>query len=168
VEHIRDDRGDKTKCSQPSKSTDQRRHHSPNLAIVSGGARREGSSKTRATLIRKLRKRRPVSKKRPATHPTAGIAAAMTLTPAHFPDEQRSARRAVALAYRRAYRAGATEGGCHDAALREYRRVCSDAPADQLAASREVNRMAAAAINADTRWFWHGAVCLIAGPGCRC
>src|SRR5258707_7259341 len=36
-----------------------------NLAIVSGGARREGSSKTRATLIRKLGKRRPVSKKSP-------------------------------------------------------------------------------------------------------
>jgi hypothetical protein len=103
VEHVRDDRSDKTKCSQPSKSTDQRRHHSPNLAIVSRGARREGSSKTRATLIRKLGKRRPVSKKSPATHPTAGIAAAMTLTPGHFPDEQRGMLRAVALAYRRAY-----------------------------------------------------------------
>ena len=103
MEHVRDDRSDKTKCSQPSKSTDQRRHHSPNLAIVSGGARREGSSKTRATLIRKLGKRRPVSKKSPATHPTAGIAAAMTLTPGHFPDEQRGMLRAVALAYRRAY-----------------------------------------------------------------
>jgi len=44
-----------------------------------------------------------VSKKRPATHPTAGIAAAMTLTPGHFPDEQRGMLRAVALAYRRAY-----------------------------------------------------------------
>jgi hypothetical protein len=47
-------------------------------------------------------------------------------------------------------------GGCHDAALREYRRVCPDAPADQFAASRDVNRMVAAAINADTKWFWHG------------
>src|SRR5258707_15191106 len=83
-----------------------------NLAIGSGGARREGSSKTRATLIRKLGKRRPVSKKSPATHPTAGITAATTLTPAHFPDEQRSMLRAVALAYRRACRARApSEGG---------------------------------------------------------
>ena len=95
--------------------------------------------------------------KRARTHPTAGIAAAMTLTPAHFPDEQRSVLRAVALAYRRACRAGASsEGECHDAALWEYRRICSDAPADQLAASGQVHRMVAAAINADTRWFWHG------------
>src|SRR6202035_1577251 len=36
----------------------------------------------------------------------------------------------------------------HDTALREYRRVCPDPPADQLAASRDVNRMVAAAINA--------------------
>jgi hypothetical protein len=47
----------------------------------------------------------------------------MTLTPAHLTDEQRAALRPVALAYRRAYRAGASEGGCHDAALREYRRI---------------------------------------------
>jgi hypothetical protein len=80
----------------------------------------------------------------------------MTLTPGHFPNEQRTALRVVALAYRRAYRAGASEGECHDAALREYRRVCHDAPADPLAASRDVNRMVAAAINAGTRWFWHG------------
>ena len=80
----------------------------------------------------------------------------MTLTPAHLTDEQRNVLRPVALAYRRAYRAGASEGGCHDAALREYRRIFPDAPPDQLAASREVNRMVAAAINADTKWFWHG------------
>jgi hypothetical protein len=80
----------------------------------------------------------------------------MTLTPGHFPDEQRTVLRAVALAYRRAYRAGASEGGCHDAALRECRRVWPHAPTDQLAASREVNRMVAAAINADAKWFWHG------------
>jgi hypothetical protein len=80
----------------------------------------------------------------------------MTLTPSHFSTEQRSVLRAVALAYRRAYRGGATQGECHDAALREYRRVCPDAPADQLAASRDINRMIAAAINADTQWFWHG------------
>jgi hypothetical protein len=80
----------------------------------------------------------------------------MTLTPAHLTNEERSALRAVALAYRRAYRAGASQGECCDAALREYRRICPDAPADQLAASREVNRIVAAAINANAKWFWHG------------
>jgi hypothetical protein len=49
-----------------------------------------------------------------------------------------------------------TKGECHDEAVREYRRVCPDAPVDQIGASREANRMVAAAINADTRWFWHG------------
>jgi len=73
----------------------------------------------------------------------------LTLTPAHLTDEQCAPLRPVALAYRRAYRAGASEGECHDAALREYRRVCPDASANQLAASREVNRMVAAVINAD-------------------
>jgi hypothetical protein len=71
-------------------------------------------------------------------------------------NEQRNILRPVALAYRRAYRAGASQGECCDAALREYRRVCPDAPADQLDASREVNRMVAAAINANAKWFWHG------------
>jgi hypothetical protein len=80
----------------------------------------------------------------------------MTLTPGHLTSEQRNVLRPVALAYRRAYRAGASEGECCDAALREYRRVCPDAPADQLAASRDVNRMVAAAINANAKWFWHG------------
>jgi len=45
---------------------------------------------------------------------------------------------------------------CCDAALAEYRRLCPDAPTDQRAASGQVNRMVAAAINADARWFWHG------------
>jgi len=59
--------------------------------------------------------------------------------------------RPVALAYRRAYRAGASQGECHDAALEEYRRLCHDAPADQRAASGQVNRMVAAAINANAK-----------------
>jgi hypothetical protein len=80
----------------------------------------------------------------------------MTLTPGHLTSEQRNVLRPVALAYRRAYRAGASEGECCDAALREYRRLCPDGPADQLAASGQVNRMVAAAINADAKWFWHG------------
>jgi hypothetical protein len=84
------------------------------------------------------------------------IAATMTFTPSHFPTEQRSVLRAVALAYRRAYRAGASQGECHDAALREYRRLCPDGPADDLAASGEVNRMIAAAINANSKWFGDG------------
>jgi hypothetical protein len=84
------------------------------------------------------------------------IAAMMTLTPSHFPTEQRSVLRAVALAYQRAYRAEASQGECYDAALREYRRLCPDVPADDLAASSEVNRMIAAAINANSKWFWEG------------
>jgi hypothetical protein len=40
--------------------------------------------------------------------------------------------------------------------MQEYRRVYPDAPADQRAASHEVNSMIAAAINADAKWFWHG------------
>src|ERR1700730_5344313 len=80
----------------------------------------------------------------------------MTLTPAHFSSEQRTVMRAVALAYRRAYRAGASQGECCDAALPEYRRLCPDPPPDQLAASRDVNRMVAAAINADAKCFWCG------------
>jgi hypothetical protein len=80
----------------------------------------------------------------------------MTITPTHLSNEQRKVLRPVAIAYRRAYRAGASQGESHDAGLREYRRVCPDAPTDQLTASRDVNRMVAAAINADTQWFWHG------------
>jgi hypothetical protein len=42
----------------------------------------------------------------------------------------------------------------------EYRRLVLDAPAGshgaELAVSAEVNRMIAAAINANPRWFWHG------------
>jgi hypothetical protein len=48
----------------------------------------------------------------------------MTLTPAYLTDEERSVLRPVALAYRRAYRAGAGQGEYHDTALREYRRLC--------------------------------------------
>jgi len=36
------------------------------------------------------------------------------------------------------------------------RQRLSDAPADQRAASHQVNSMIAAAINADAKWFWRG------------
>ena len=75
----------------------------------------------------------------------------MTFTPAHLTNEERSVLRPVALAYRRAYRAGASHLECCDAALAEYRRLCPDAPADDRAASGEVNRMIAAAINANAK-----------------
>ena len=52
--------------------------------------------------------------------------------------------------------AAPSQGECHDAALREYRRICPDAPADQLAASGQVNRMVAAAIMLTRSGFWHG------------
>jgi hypothetical protein len=95
----------------------------------------------------------------------------MTLTPGHLPEEQRNILRAVALAYRRAMRApkepGLTRGeearlaqkrqsAALAAAAAEYRRLSPSATGDKLAVSGEVNRMIAAAINADPRWFWHG------------
>jgi hypothetical protein len=43
-----------------------------------------------------------------------------------------------------------------DAAIAEYRRLSPLATGDKLAVSGEVNRMIAAAINADPRWFWEG------------
>jgi hypothetical protein len=42
------------------------------------------------------------------------------------------------------------------AATAEYRRLNPFATGDKLAVSGEVNRMIAAAINADPQWFWHG------------
>ena len=57
----------------------------------------------------------------------------MTLMPGHFPDEQRSVLRAVALAYRRAYRAGASEGACCDAALAELIAKNGEVAAYQIA-----------------------------------
>jgi FixJ family two-component response regulator len=42
------------------------------------------------------------------------------------------------------------------AATAEYRRLSPAARCDQLAVSGEVNRMIAAAINVDPKWFWHG------------
>jgi hypothetical protein len=43
-----------------------------------------------------------------------------------------------------------------DAAIAEYRRLNPYATGDKLVVSGEVNRMIAAAINANPRWFWHG------------
>jgi hypothetical protein len=37
-----------------------------------------------------------------------------------------------------------------------YRRLSPHATGDKLAVSSEVNRMIAAAINVDPRWFWEG------------
>jgi hypothetical protein len=42
------------------------------------------------------------------------------------------------------------------AATAVHRRLTPYATPDRLAVSGEVNRMIAAAINADPRWFWHG------------
>jgi len=86
-------------------------------------------------------------------------------------EEQRQILRAVALAYRRVMRApfepAATraEVSRRDqkrqeealaAATAEYRRLDPSAPDDPLEVSGEVNRIIAAAINADPGWFWHG------------
>jgi hypothetical protein len=97
--------------------------------------------------------------------------AGMTLTPGHLPAEQRKILRAVALAYRRVIRAPEDpaltraeearqaqkrQSEALAAATAEYRRLSPFATGEKLAVSGEVNRMIAAAINADPRWFWHG------------
>jgi hypothetical protein len=41
-------------------------------------------------------------------------------------------------------------------AILEYRWLNPYATGDRLAVSGEVNRMIAAAINVNPRWFWHG------------
>jgi hypothetical protein len=80
----------------------------------------------------------------------------MTLRPAHIPEPRRSYIRPVALAYRRACRAGLHESDATGAAIREYQRLNPDAPADRLECSRIVMPMICAAINADIEWFWRG------------
>jgi hypothetical protein len=86
--------------------------------------------------------------------------------PEHLPEEQRKILRAVALAYRRVMRAPeeptATraeearlaqkrQSEALAAATAEYRRLSLFATGDKLAVSGEVNRMIAAAINADAK-----------------
>jgi hypothetical protein len=95
----------------------------------------------------------------------------MTLVPGHLAEEQRKVLREVALAYRRVIRAPQesavtrAEISRRDqkrqdealaAATAEYRRLSPYATGDSLAISGEVNRMIAAAINANPQWFWHG------------
>ena len=80
----------------------------------------------------------------------------MTLKPEHLPEEQRKILRAVALTYRRARRAGKQQNEAVDATFAAYRRLSPFATGDKLAVSGEVNRMIAAAINADPMWFWKG------------
>lgn len=95
----------------------------------------------------------------------------MTLKPAHLPEEQRKVLCAVALAYRQVMRAPDEPALIRSDAARlaqkrqtealaaataEYRRLSPYATGDKLAVSGGVNRMIAAAINTDPRWFWHG------------
>jgi hypothetical protein len=95
----------------------------------------------------------------------------MKVTPAHFPEEHRNILRAVALAYRRVKRAPLEpamtrgevsrrdqrrESDALAAATADYRRLDPSAPDDPLAVSGEVNRMIAAAININPKWFWQG------------
>lgn len=76
--------------------------------------------------------------------------------PEELPADRRPVLRAVALAYRRAKRAGLSERKSHEAALAEYRRVDPAAPFDRLEASGDVVWFIAAAINANIQRFWHG------------
>jgi hypothetical protein len=95
----------------------------------------------------------------------------MTLKPEHLLEDQPKILRAVALAYRRVMRAPTEPAATRAeearlaqkrqsealaAATAEYRRLSPMATGDKLAVSGEVNRMIAAAINADPRWFWEG------------
>jgi hypothetical protein len=95
----------------------------------------------------------------------------MTLMPGHLAEEQRKILRAVALAYRRVMRAPEEpnltradaarlaqnrQSEALAAATAEYRRLSPWATEDKLAVSEEVNRMIAAAINVDPRWFREG------------
>ena len=95
----------------------------------------------------------------------------MTLVPGHLAEEHRNVLREVALAYRRVMRAPQEpavtraeisrrdqkrQSEAHAAATAEYLRLNPSARYDRLAVSGEVNRMIAAAINADPQWFWHG------------
>jgi len=95
----------------------------------------------------------------------------MTLVPGHLAEEQRKVLREVSLAYRRVIRAPQEpavtraeisgrdqkrQSEALAAATAEYRRLSPWARYDQLAVSGEVNRMIAAAINANPQWFWHG------------
>jgi hypothetical protein len=95
----------------------------------------------------------------------------MPLKPGHLAEEQRKILRAVALAYRWVMRAPEEpaltradasrlaqkrQSEALAAATAEYRRPSPFATGDKLAVSGEVNRMIAAAINVDPRWFWHG------------
>jgi len=91
--------------------------------------------------------------------------------PERLAEKQRKILRAVALTYRRVMRASygpaatRAEVSRRDqkrqeealaAATAEYRRLDPSAPDDPLEVSGEVNRIIAAAINADPGWFWHG------------
>jgi hypothetical protein len=75
----------------------------------------------------------------------------------HLSDEQLDIVQPVALAYRRAYRAGAHQTAAVGAAMEEYRRLNPSAPADDLPCSAIVIPIIAAAINVDTDWFWKGS-----------
>jgi hypothetical protein len=53
-----------------------------------------------------------------------------------------------------ARRAGKGQNEAVDAAIAEYQQLSPYATRDTLAVSGEVNRMIAAAINVNPRWFW--------------
>jgi len=78
------------------------------------------------------------------------------LTAFDVPEARRPMLRAVALAYRRAGRAGLSERRCFAAALDEFLRLDPSAAADRVGASHEVGVMITAAINAHIKWFWLG------------
>ena len=81
----------------------------------------------------------------------------MSITPGHLPEEQRVMRAPQEPAVTRAEisrRDQKRQSEALAAATAEYRRLSPYAAGDKL--SGEVNRMIAAAINANPQWFWHG------------
>jgi hypothetical protein len=95
----------------------------------------------------------------------------MSIQPGHLPEEQRKVLREVALAYRRVIRAPQEpavtraeisrrgqkrQSEALAAVTAEYLRLNPSARYERLAVPGEVNRMIAAAINANPQWFWQG------------
>ena len=78
------------------------------------------------------------------------------VSPAPIPPADRAILREVALAYRRARRAGDMDCPARDAAIDRYLELRPDTAQDRVAASARVAQLIANAVAVDPRWFWHG------------
>jgi hypothetical protein len=80
----------------------------------------------------------------------------IALTRGHLPRDSERFLREVALDLSSGEAGWQRQNEAVDAAIAEYRGLSPYATGDALAVSGEVNRMIAAAINANPRWFWQG------------